>query len=104
MAFKKLLIVFAAWMVLSSVAAWAEEGKTNEDTIDVTEMTCKHLMSGKDLDREVGIAFFHGYFAGKASTPIVDLPKASALSTAVRDYCLSNPTATVMDAFEKAGK
>jgi hypothetical protein len=104
MTLKKLLIVFAAWMMVSSVAAWAEEGKPNEDAIDIMKMTCKHLMSGDDRDREVGVAFFHGYLAGKNNNQVVDLPKASALSSAVRDYCLSNPTSTVMDAFEKAGK
>lgn len=104
MPFRKLLIFLIVGMALFSASVWAEEGKPDENMLNIGEMTCKQLMSGDDLDREVGVAFFHGYYAGKNGDKVLDLPKASALSTAVKDYCLSNPTGTVMEAFVKAGK
>ena len=91
-------------MALAAVPAWAEEGKSRENTIDIGKMTCKQLMSSNDTDREVGIAFFHGYMAGKKNRQTIDLPATSALSVKVRDYCLSNPTSTVMDAFINCDK
>ena len=35
---------------------------------------------------------------------VLDIPESSAISDEVRDYCLSNPTDTVMHAFEKFHK
>ena len=104
MSMKKLAMLLVIGVVLAAVSAWAEEVKTSENTIDIGKMTCKQLMSGNDAEREVGLAFFHGYLAGKKNRQVVDLPAASALSDKVRDYCLSNPTGTVMDAFKKSDK
>jgi len=75
-----------------------------EKTIDIRKMTCKTLMAGSDRDRAVGITFFHGYLAGKNANPIVDVTALSALSDRVADYCLSNPTSTVMTALAKASE
>ena len=104
MEWKKLILVLAIGIALASAPAWAEEGKADDNMLDIEAMTCKQLMSGDDLDREVGLGFFHGYFDGKKGVKVVDLPKASAVSTFVRDYCLSNPASTLMEAFVKAGK
>jgi len=104
MSVNKLVLVLFVGIALASVPTWAEEGKSHENTIDISKMTCKQLMSGNDVDREVGLAFFHGYFAGKKNQQTIDLPAASALSDKVRDFCLSNPTGTVMDSFIKLGK
>ena len=104
MSMKKLVIFLVVGVALAAAPAWAEEGKPAANTIDIGKMTCKQLMSGSDIDREVGIAFFHGYMAAKKNRQIIDLPAASALSDKVRDYCLSNPTSTVMEAFKKFDK
>jgi len=104
MSMKKLVLLLVIGVALAAAPAWAEEGKPAANTIDIGKMTCKQLMSGSDMDREVGLAFFHGYLAGKKNRQTVDLPAASVLSDKVRDYCLSNPTSTVMDAFIKSEK
>ena len=100
----KLILVLVIGIALAAMSAWAEDGKPGGNTIDITKLTCKELMSGSDTDREVGIAFFHGYFAGKENRQIIDLPATSALSDKVKDYSLSNPTSTVMDAFLNCAK
>jgi len=100
----KVILLLGLAVMLTITPVFAEEGKPNENTIDIGTMTCKQLMSGNDTDREVGLAFFHGYFAGKKGNQTVDLPATSALSDRVKDYCLSNPTSTVMDAFKKSAK
>lgn len=86
------------------VPAWGAEPSSADKKIDISKMTCKELMGGDDTDREVGIAFFHGFMAGKKENTIVDVKKISVLSDKIRDYCLSNPTSTVMDAFKKSSK
>ena len=101
---KKLVFLLVIGVALAALPVWAEEGKLIGNTLGINKMTCKQLMSGNDIEREVGIAFFHGYMAGKKDRQIIDLPAASVLSDKVRDYCLSNPTGTVMEAFKKSDK
>lgn len=84
--------------------AWGADTDFPGQKIDISKMTCKELMSGDDTDREVGIAFFHGFMAGKKDNIIVDVNKVSSLTDKVKDYCLSNPTSTVMNAFKKSAK
>jgi hypothetical protein len=87
--------------LLGSASAWAEES-ANPVTVSLAGLTCKEMMSGQDVDRAAVLAFFHGYDAGKRSEKTVDVTAMSALSDRVTDYCLSNPTSSVMDAFAKA--
>lgn len=98
----KTLLVLVA--VLIAVPVWAAEMDLPGSTVDLNKMTCKELMQGNDNDREIGIAFYHGFLAGKKDNTLINLHKTSAHSELVRDYCLSNPTSTVMDAFTKSAK
>ena len=104
MTVNKWVLVLMIGVALTVGPAWSEEGKLSENTLDIGKLTCKELMGGSDIEREVGIAFFHGYMAGKKNRQAIDLPAASALSDKVRDFCLSNPTNTLMDAFINLGK
>ncbi len=100
----KILILFIVGIALCAPPAWAEEEKTPVNAIEIDKLTCKELMAGNDLERDVVIAYYHGLMDGKKKVETLDIPEASAISDEVRDYCLSNPTATVMQAFEKFHK
>jgi len=89
---------------LLALPAWAEEAKQAGPVIDISKMTCKELMMGNDADREGGMAFFQGFLAGKKNNPVVDVNSAADLADRVKDFCLSNPESTVMQAFEKSAK
>lgn len=94
------LVIFTG--LLTVAAAWAEEPASDAaQKVTVGEVTCKQMMAGDDLDRGAVIMYFHGYRAGKMGQVVVDIPALSAQSDRVTDYCLSNPTVTVMDAFAK---
>lgn len=98
------MLVSAA--LLFAAPVWAEESmneaESAEQSIDMSKMTCKQLMMGDDTDRETGFAFYHGFLAGKANNALLDITAAAILTEKVKDYCLSNPTSTVMDAFMKS--
>ena len=89
---------------LFAANAWGGEAQSSPVSVDIAKFSCKELMAGNDHDRQSGIAFFHGYLAAKNNLATVDVSKASAQTDQVRDYCLSNPKSTVMDAFAKTGK
>jgi len=104
MLISKKISVFILGVTLTATTAWASEGDVPGSMVDLNKMTCKELMQGNDSDREVGLAFYHGFLAGKKDNTLVNLHNTSALSDLVRDYCLSNPTSTVMDAFTKSAR
>ncbi len=94
------LVVLAGLLVAAH--AWAEEaGPAGQQTVTIAKLTCKEMMAGDDMDRAATLAYFHGYRAGKKGGEVVDIAEMSAYSDRVSDYCLSNPTSTVMDAFAK---
>ena len=100
----KLSILFIVGIALFAAPAWAEGEGTPANMIDIDKLTCKQLMAGNDLERDVVIAYYHGLMDGKKKVDVLNIPEASAISDEVRDYCLSNPTDTVMKAFEKFHK
>ena len=97
----KSLLVLAAMVVVMPVWAGAS---TNENKVDLGKLTCKELMRGNDSDREIGIAFYQGFLAGKKNEQIIDIQAASSLTDRVKDYCLSNPNTAVVEAFTKSAK
>jgi len=103
MSVKKMLSFLVLGATLAATPVWSAEATGDAKTVDLGKLSCKDLMSGDDTDRSVTTAFFHGYFAGKKSVMTVNLQELSATSDKVKDYCLSNPTSTVMDAFAKSG-
>lgn len=101
---KKVALLVVICMLFIAFQAWGAELSVKGQTIDVMKMTCKDMMSGNDTDRSVIVTYFHGFLAGKKNSPVVDVDAASAISDKVKDYCLSNPTSTIMDAFAKSAK
>jgi hypothetical protein len=99
----KALVLIAVGFFLFALPAWAAQDST-ENVLDTSKITCKQLMRGDDAERDVGIAYFHGFMAGKQNIMKLDLTAASALSDKVKDFCLSNPTSTVMDVFTQSSK
>jgi len=97
MTVKKILCFGVLGMIFVFSPALAEETTLTGTTLDIGKLTCKELMRGNDSDRDVGIAFYHGFLAGKTNSQV-------AKTERVTDYCLSNPTSTVMDAFTKSAK
>jgi hypothetical protein len=100
----KVAVLVIMAVSLFVVPACLAESMKNPMKIDMSKTTCKDLMSGRDLDREVGIAYYHGFLAGEKNNRMLDVTAAATLTDKVRDYCLSNPTSTVMDAFTKNSK
>jgi hypothetical protein len=90
---------------LVTLPAWAgQPGMPAAQSLDLGKMTCKQLMRGNDADRDAGLAYFNGYFAGKRNNLVIDAKAMTELTDRVKDFCLSNPTSTVLDAFAKAEK
>lgn len=99
--FAPAILVF---LVAAATPVSAADAPSAPAPADVTKVTCKEVMSGNDQGRAVSIAFYQGYLLARKGETSIDIESASANADAVLDYCLSNPTSTVLDAFSKASK
>jgi len=79
------LLVLAA--VLSAGRAAAQDAKMR--TVD--EYTCKDVMRETGRNREVAIAFLHGYLLGKSGAKAVDLNAFGKQTAAFIEQCLDHP-------------
>ena len=101
---KKMVFVLAVMFFLAWSPTSAQDEEQFVDKIEIGKMKCKELMAGSDSERDIGIAYYHGYMDGKKNVTTLDIAEASAVSDHVRDFCLSNPASTVMEAFAKLDK
>ena len=95
------IVVLSVWLI--AALAWIERATLAAQSLDISKMTCKELMAGNDADRDAGLGYFHGFVAGRKNNQVIDLKAMTELSDKVKDFCLSNPTSTVLDAFAKSG-
>lgn len=72
-------------------------------TLDIEGMTCRYLLTAGGTERDLLMAFFHGYFAGKAGPDAEhDVEKMADRTDAVVAWCVDNPGATLVRAFADA--
>ncbi len=57
----------------------------------VEEYTCKDVMRESGANREVAIAFLHGYLLGKSERQIVDVGAFAKETKAFMEQCLDHP-------------
>jgi HdeA/HdeB family len=67
----------------------------------VEQYTCKDIMRESGRNRDVAIAFLHGYLVGKSGTSKFNLETLTKQSNAFIEQCLDNPNAKAEDVMVK---
>jgi hypothetical protein len=88
------LIVFAA-LVFGLTAAPAA------NTRSIDQYTCKDVMREHGDNRDVTIAFLHGFMLGKSGSSNFDIDALHKQTSDFIEYCLDNPSAKAVDAMSK---
>ena len=88
---------------LLCVAATAMAAETPEMR-DLSEFSCKDVMILSGADRDISIAFVHGYILGKNGTTKYQIDKLAKITDAFIDYCLDHPEENALASFEKVYK
>jgi hypothetical protein len=70
--------------------------------LQMEEFTCRDMLVRSGFERDFTIAYMHGYMSGKLNETTFDANKLTLATDAVLDFCISNPDASIMAAFEKA--
>ena len=68
--------------------------------IDVGKITCNQFALYKVSDPDTIAVWLHGYYSGKRGNTVVEVEKLKANAKKLRDYCLENPDANLLDAVE----
>lgn len=95
-----MLSVAAVAVVLWAGAVAAQDSETAAS--DVTQVSCSDLALATEENRAFALMFYYGYLAGRSNVTVIDNSLVADHLLQVRDYCLSNPESTVVDAFVAA--
>src|ERR1700735_5739927 len=79
--------------------SWTAAQAANTRTID--QYTCKDVMREHGDNRDVTIAFLHGFLLGKSGSSAFDIDALHKQTGDFIEYCLNNPSAKAVDAMSK---
>ena len=88
---------------LCSSASNVFSGELSEPK-DLKDSQCKDIMILSGQDREIAIAFAHGYVLGKKNTTRYVPEELGKATDDFMDYCLDHPKENALAAFEKFTK
>ncbi len=92
-------IVIATTVVVVAVLSAVTAQAANTRTID--QYTCKDVMREHGGNRDVTIAFLHGFLLGKSGNGTFDIDALHKQTSDFIEYCLDNPSAKAVDAMSK---
>ena len=90
--------ILALTMPVHSVQAQdkAQVQAQDKTSIVIDRYTCRELLRESGSDRDVAIAFMHGYILGKAGATTINVETLHKQSAAFIDRCLDNPQAPAL--------
>ena len=91
------LAAFAWGPVGAPAPAWGQDSKDRT----VEQYTCKDVMRESGPNRDVAIAFLHGYLLGKSGSSKFNVDALRQQSDAFIERCLENPGEKAVDAASK---
>ena len=96
--------VFRAAIVSAAmvIAAAGHAQETGDRTIE--QFLCKDVMRDSGSNRDVAIAFLHGYLVGKSGSSKFNIDTLRKQSDLFIDRCLDNPNEKAVDAMTKVKK
>jgi hypothetical protein len=76
----------------------------SQNAKDLASFSCKEVMRLNGQDRDVALALAHGYVLGKKGTTKYEIDKLAQVTDKFIDFCLDNPKANALEAFERIAK
>jgi hypothetical protein len=88
--------MIAAMSVVGATALAAEE-----DQRDFSTNLCKDVMRMSGAERDLSLAFAHGYVLGKKGTTKFDIRALQEITDQFISYCLDHPQENALKTFER---
>jgi hypothetical protein len=89
-----------ALLLAASPMAQAQDSKDRR----VEQYECRDIMRESGANRDVSIAFLHGFLLGKSASASFNLDKIKQQTDAFIERCLSNPAEKALDAMAAVRK
>jgi hypothetical protein len=93
--------VAVTFLVLAGTAAAAEPAGAERD---FGALACKDVMRLSGSDRDIALAFAHGYVLGKKDTTQYNVDALAQITDQFIDFCLDHPADNALKSFEKIAK
>jgi HdeA/HdeB family len=87
----------AAFLLTRPGLTWAQDA--NSRTVE--QYTCKDVMREHGDNRDVTIAFLHGYLLGRSGQSMFNIDNLHKQTSAFIEHCLDNPNEHAVDAMSK---
>jgi HdeA/HdeB family len=88
----------AAACLISTGVAVAQEG---DPVLEMDSVECRTMLKMDSDEQDFTLIYFHGYISGTKGQTLFDGPALREATDKIMDYCIDNPSASVMEAFEK---
>jgi hypothetical protein len=79
-------------LVFAGMPAQAQAPAQDQGDRTIEQFACKDVLRDSGANRDVAIAFLHGYLLGKSGSSKFNVDKLRAQTDAFIDRCLDNPT------------
>jgi hypothetical protein len=73
----------------------------NDAKRDFSNLACKDVMRLSGTERDIALAFTHGYMLGKKGTTQYDVDALAQVTDRFIDHCLDHPADNALQSFEK---
>jgi HdeA/HdeB family len=93
--YSAVVIIFA--LLAGPAPVWAQDSKDRT----VEQYTCKDVMRESGANRDVVIAFLHGFLLGKSGSSKFNIDALHRQSDEFIERCLDNPSEKAVDAAAK---
>jgi hypothetical protein len=75
----------------------------NKGEVVIESYSCRDLLREAGPEREVAVAFLHGYILGRSGVPKFDVETLRKQTAAFIERCLDDPRQPAVDAMRKSG-
>ena len=89
-----------AGLALLTCVGMANTQAHGQVTIDVSKITCQQFRSYSITDPNNIAIWLSGYYNGQRNNAIMNVSSLKQNLERLKDYCITSPTATVMQAVE----
>jgi hypothetical protein len=94
-------MVFSGLAFLCAFGAMSASAQDSNER-RVEQYTCKDILRETGSNREVAVAFLHGFLLGKSGNSKFNLETLAKQTDAFLERCLDNPQAKAVDVMIKA--
>jgi len=76
-------------------------GASNEESKSINDYLCKDILRASGNDRDIAIAFMHGYLMGKSGEHVINKPRLSKATDDFIEACLGDANSKAITTLKK---